>query len=62
MVELRVSLLSVCQESPRYFKAKLTLIGVRLNSRLHTLCSARGYNHLKKGTIFERDYKGRTLL
>ena len=46
-----MSLLSVRRESPKYFKAKLTLIGVRSNSRLHALCSARGYNVKLEGKL-----------
>jgi len=42
-----MSLLSVRRESPKYFKAKLTLIGVRSDSRLHALCSARGYDVIR---------------
>ena len=64
-----MSLLSVHRESPKYFKAKLTLIGVRLDSRLHTLCSAREYDVIEAGLKSERkrssevglwslDYKG----
>ena len=46
-----MSLLSVCQKSPKYVKAKLTLIGVRSDSRLHALCSIRGYNVSFEGEL-----------
>jgi len=46
-----MSLLSVRRESPKYVKAKLTLIGVRSDSRLHALCSARGYNVKLEGEL-----------
>src|SRR6267154_4928185 len=46
-----MSLLSVRQESPKYVKAKLTLIGVRSDSRLHALCSTRGYNVKLEGEL-----------
>ena len=49
-----MSLLSVLRESPKYFKAKLTLIGVRSDSRLHALCSARGYDVIETGLKSER--------
>ena len=46
-----ISLLSVRQESPKYVKAKLTLIGVRSDSRVHTLYSARGYDVKLEGEL-----------
>ena len=46
-----MSLLSVRRELPKYFKAKLTLIGVRSDSRLHALCSARGYDVKLEGKL-----------
>jgi len=49
-----MSLLLVHQELPKYVKAKLTLIGVRLDSRLHTLCSTRGYHVIETGLKSER--------
>ena len=49
-----MSLLSVHRESPKYVKAKLTLIGVRSDSRLHALCSAREYNVIETGLKSER--------